>query len=199
MIDGDKDVIPKSLQLVAGKTAQEYNRRKQRKGAFWEDRYHATAIESGQYLVRCLVYLDLNMVRNAAVTHPSAWPHGGYNQIQRPPERYALIDREQLLACCGLRSDENLRMAHQQWIADAISKGLRMRDPQWSQRVAVGSEEFVQRVFRKLKRELVNPDSSKATDRNQLREDAAAYRAHFVAENDALSPENSYYLDIIQI
>jgi len=161
MIDGDKDVIPKSLQLVAGKTAQEYNRRKQRKGAFWEDRYHATAIESGQYLVRCLVYIDLNMVRNGVVTHPSAWPHGGYNEIQRPPDRYALIDREQLLACSGLRSDENLRMTHQQWIADAISKGLRMRDPQWSQRVAVGSEEFVQRVFQKFKPQVVNPGSSK--------------------------------------
>ena len=38
VFDGGRDVIPKSLQLVAGKTAQEYNRRKNRKGAFWEDR-----------------------------------------------------------------------------------------------------------------------------------------------------------------
>jgi putative transposase len=39
------DVIPKSMQLIAARTAQEYNIRKKRKGAFWEDRYHATAIE----------------------------------------------------------------------------------------------------------------------------------------------------------
>ncbi len=42
--------------LVAGRTAQEYNRRKHRKGAFWEDRYHSTAIETGEQLLRCLVY-----------------------------------------------------------------------------------------------------------------------------------------------
>jgi putative transposase len=30
------------MQLIAGRTAQEYNRRKNRQGAFWEDRYHAT-------------------------------------------------------------------------------------------------------------------------------------------------------------
>jgi len=38
------DTIPKSIQLLAGRTGQEYNQRKKRKGAFWEDRYHATAI-----------------------------------------------------------------------------------------------------------------------------------------------------------
>ncbi|MFZ0724160.1 MAG: hypothetical protein WAM61_00085, partial [Desulfobacterales bacterium] len=42
---------PRSLQLVAGRTAQEYNDRKGRKGAFWEDRYHATAIEKGEHLL----------------------------------------------------------------------------------------------------------------------------------------------------
>ena len=43
---GGRDVIPESMHLVAGRTGQEYNQRKKRKGAFWEDRYHATAIEN---------------------------------------------------------------------------------------------------------------------------------------------------------
>ncbi len=60
---GGRDVIPKSMQLIAGRTGQEYNQRKMRKGAFWEDRYHATAVESGNHLLQCLVYIDLNMVR----------------------------------------------------------------------------------------------------------------------------------------
>ena len=76
--------IPQAIGLIAGRTAQEYNKRKHRKGAFWEDRYHATAIESGEHLLRCLVYIDLNMVRAGAVDHPSKWPHGGFNEIQSP-------------------------------------------------------------------------------------------------------------------
>ena len=40
------DSIPRAMQLIAGRTGQGYNQRKGRKGAFWEDRYHATAIES---------------------------------------------------------------------------------------------------------------------------------------------------------
>ena len=51
------------MQLIAGRTAQEYNQRKDRQGAFWEDRYHATAIEADGHLHRCLIYIDLNMIR----------------------------------------------------------------------------------------------------------------------------------------
>jgi putative transposase len=36
------EVIPQTMQLIAGRTGQEYNQRKNRNGAFWEDRYHAT-------------------------------------------------------------------------------------------------------------------------------------------------------------
>jgi putative transposase len=33
-----REVIANSMQLVAGRTGQEYNRRKDRRGAYWEDR-----------------------------------------------------------------------------------------------------------------------------------------------------------------
>ncbi|MGA7877407.1 MAG: transposase [Desulfoferrobacter sp.] len=59
----NKEIIPKSIQLVAGKTAQQYNERKNRKGAFWQDRYHATAVDTDEYLVRCLMYIDLHPVK----------------------------------------------------------------------------------------------------------------------------------------
>ena len=61
--DTGANVIANSMQLIAGRTGQEYNQRKGRHGAFWEDRYHATAIEADDHLHRCLVYIDLNMVR----------------------------------------------------------------------------------------------------------------------------------------
>ena len=61
--DTGPNVIARSMQLIAGRTGQEYNERKRRHGAFWEDRYHATAIETDEHLNRCLVYIDLNMVR----------------------------------------------------------------------------------------------------------------------------------------
>ena len=109
VLDSEENVIPKSLQLIAGKTAQEYNQRKTRKGAFWDDRYHATTIETGKHLFQCLVYIDLNMVRNGVVKHPSQWIYSGYNEIQNPPSKYALIDRKHLIEYCDFGSDEQLR------------------------------------------------------------------------------------------
>jgi len=94
LVIGDKDqmVIPKSIQLIAGRTGQEYNQRKGREGAFGEDRYHATAVDTGIHLIQCLVYIDLNMVRAGVVTHPREWPFSGYHEIQKPRMRYGLID-----------------------------------------------------------------------------------------------------------
>ena len=89
------------MQLIAGRTAQVYNQRKGRQGAFWEDRYHATAIQVDEHLHRCLVYIDLNMVRAGVVNHPAQWTHSGYREIQEPPERYAVIDLPGLSALCG--------------------------------------------------------------------------------------------------
>jgi hypothetical protein len=46
------------MQLIAGCTAQEYNQRKGRQGAFWEDRYHATAIEADEHLHCCRQWVE---------------------------------------------------------------------------------------------------------------------------------------------
>ena len=54
--DAGREVVPKTMQLIAGRTGQEYNRRKNRKGAFWEDRYHATAVQDDDYLIQFIRY-----------------------------------------------------------------------------------------------------------------------------------------------
>jgi putative transposase len=63
------------------------------KGAFWEDRYHATAIESERHLPRCLVY---NTVRTGVVSHPSEWPFGSFEEIQKPRRKCVLIAYQKL-------------------------------------------------------------------------------------------------------
>jgi REP element-mobilizing transposase RayT len=193
VVDGDREVIPKSLQLIAGKTAQEFNRRKARKGAFWEDRYHATAIETGEHFLRCLVYIDLNMVRNGAVQHPSAWQHGGYQEIQNPPLRYSLIHREKLIACCGLETDEQLRKRHRQWVEESIDNGTNLRQPQWTESIAVGSKGFVQGVLQKLELQAKGRLVREVVDYYELREQETAYSVHFTSENRLLRVGNEYY------
>ena len=118
---GEREVIPNSIQLIAGRTGQAYNQRKNRKGAYWEDRYHATAVETESHLIQCLLYMDLNMVRAGVVRHPSEWPFSGYNEIQRPRERYGLIDYQGLRELLNFSEMADLADAYRGWVEEALS------------------------------------------------------------------------------
>ena len=149
--DTGQDVIPRSMQLIAGRTAQLYNQRKQRKGAFWEDRYHATAVQTDAHFVRCLIYIDLNMVRAGIVRHPQKWPHCGYHEIQQPPSRYRIIDQTSLCHLCGIRSLSTLPALHSALVEEALRLDqARMRETKWTQSVAVGQREYIEQLQAEL-------------------------------------------------
>lgn len=138
--------LPAAMQLVAGRTAQEYNTRKSRRGAFWEDRYHATAVQAGKHLNRCMTYIDLNMVRAGAVNHPSEWDVTGYSEIQCPWKRKGLIDFDELRRLVGVSSIDQLQALLKQ-AAEAELRGS-TRSAAWTQAVAVGDEAFLSAVKR---------------------------------------------------
>ena len=141
--DRKKNCIARSMQLIAGRVAQEYNQRKSRRGAFWEDRYFATAVATDHHLARCLVYIDLNMVRAGVVKHPSEWKVSGFHEIQVPRQRYRIINIEALCQLMCVSSPESLRRKHQRLIRQELISGKMARQPYWSENSAVGPEEFI--------------------------------------------------------
>lgn len=193
---GDREAIPKSIQLIAGRTGQEFNRRKSRKGAFWEDRYHATVVETDEHLLRCIVYMDLNMVRAGVVKHPSEWPFGGYIEIQRPRERYSLIDHKLLMDLLGFRSLDSLVQAHRNWVSAALAKNPGDREAQWTESVAVGRRDFVETVRDKLGVKVKGRRLSGTEEHCHLEEEQAAYRSGFMPENGAVSRLNMRFWEI---
>jgi putative transposase len=138
--------IARGMQLLAGRTAQEYNQRKSRKGAFWEDRYFATAIESDEHLLHCLVYIDLNMVRAGVVSHPEQWPVSGYHEIQSPRQRYRIIDENALCQLTQTGDGPALRAAHRKWVVSSLRENRLEREPRWTEALAVGSEDYVRQI-----------------------------------------------------
>jgi len=197
VVDNHIDTIPKSLQLIAGRTAQEFNQRKERNGAFWEDRYHATAIDHDEHLLRCLVYIDLNMVRAGVVRHPSEWDMNGYNEIQKPPMRYGVIDHQELQRLCGIPDPERFKEEYRQWIGAALSGGSIERESSWTESVAVGNRKFIEEVkvhlgIKAIGRKIQEQGGTLLS----LRERSAAYNADFGTEKGGLSLQNSYYWDI---
>ena len=193
VVDDESDAVSKSIQLVAGRTAREFNRRKGRKGAYWEDRYHATAIECGEHLLRCLVYIDMNMVRAGVVAHPSEWLHGGFREINTPPLRYRLIDRERLIELCGMQSDQQLVAQHSEWVEQAIQGDVLKRQGRWSEALCVGSEKFVEQIKHQLGS--VGRKVQEDCGAYVLREPDAAYTVHFDAKKEPLSMDNGIFFN----
>ena len=186
-------MIPKSIQLVAGRTGQEYNQRKSRKGAYWEDRYHATAIEDGQHLLRCLVYIDLNMVRAGVVSHPSEWSFSGYNEIQSPRRKCVLIAYEKLMELAGFETYDVFRESHRAWVYESLKNDNNIRQSEWTQSIAVGSERFVEKTKEKLGISGKGRKVFEAGQAYQLREKEVSYMANFGPENDDIGAENGYF------
>jgi REP element-mobilizing transposase RayT len=61
--------------------ARFYNRRHNRRGYFWGDRFKSVIVENGQTLINCLAYIDLNPLRAGLVKRPEKyrWNSLGYH------------------------------------------------------------------------------------------------------------------------
>ena len=191
VLDRGRGEIARSMQLIAGRTAQEYNQRKGRKGAFWEDRYHATVVDTGDYLARCMVYIDLNMVRAGAVSSPEDWSWSGYHEIQNPSQRYAVIDTNVLLELFGVDHLEQYQQIHRGWIEAALKTKDNKHVPAWSRNLAVGSHEYVEKVksalgFAGKHRAVVAGDGIYT-----LKEPVSAYMVHLGHEKQTLSDDDA--------
>ena len=143
---GGRNAIPDSIKLTAGRTGQEYNIRKNRKGAFWEDRYHATAVENNRYLRQCITYIDMNMVRAGVVEHPRQWEFCGYNEIQNPRQRKGIIDFDRLMRLLGFENYGDLKDVHYKWVEGAIQTDNFKKEHKWTQSIAVGSKTFIEKM-----------------------------------------------------
>jgi len=58
-----------------------YNKRHERKGFFWSERFKSVIVDNGETLMNCLAYIDLNPIRAGLVSRPEdyRWSSIGYH------------------------------------------------------------------------------------------------------------------------
>jgi len=89
-----------------------------------------------------MVYIDLNMVRAGVVSHPSEYKSSGYTEIQNPPRRYNIINREVLLDYFSMRNEGDFQQEHRGWVNYELKHSSLTRNRDWSESIAVGDKEF---------------------------------------------------------
>jgi putative transposase len=75
------DGLPQMMQAVGRRYVRWFNDAQERSGTLWEGRYKSTVIDTDQYLLTCMAYLDLNPVWAALVGQAAdyVWSsHGHY-------------------------------------------------------------------------------------------------------------------------
>lgn len=190
-----KNELTQAMQLVSGRTAQSYNRRKGRRGAFWEDRYKVTLVEKDEHLINCMVYIDLNMVRAGAVVHPSQWDVCGFNEIHGsgPGDRYRILCWEDLLFYFGFSSAKAFCQAHREWVGEALFDSCQQRQPVWTESRAVGSRCFLAGFRESLGATARNLEIEAEGGIWTLKEPVVSYGSQFHPERNERGMKTGHY------
>jgi hypothetical protein len=74
--------------------ARYYNRRHNRRGYFWGDRFKSVIVDKGETLVNCLAYIDLNPLRAGMVDRPEEyrWNSIGYHLQTENKDQFLSTD-----------------------------------------------------------------------------------------------------------
>ena len=74
--------------------ARYYNRRHNRRGYFWGDRFKSVIVDKGETLVNCLAYIDLNPLRAGLVDRPEdyRWNSLGYHLQTENKDQFLSTD-----------------------------------------------------------------------------------------------------------
>jgi putative transposase len=94
------DSISKTFQSAGRKYVQYFNYTYRRSGTLWEGRYRATVVDSEQYMLSVMRYIELNPVRAGMVAHPRDYPwssHRRYAYGQDSPNLNWLLEPDQYL------------------------------------------------------------------------------------------------------
>ena len=129
-------------------------------------------------------------MRTGVVSHPSEWRWSGYNEIQNPKERYAIINYERLAELLGIESLDILKEVHRKWIQESLQKDKMIRDEKWSQSIAVGNKKYVETIKDQLGIRAIHREIHESGSSFELSEDQTPYTADFDTEIGRLSQKN---------
>ena len=104
-----------------------------------------------------------------------------------------MIHYEKLCDHLGIGKYEFLREAHREWVEEALKENRHFREEAWTQSIAVGSRDFVERTKKALGVRANGRKLQASEGVCELREPQLFYQHDFDSENQGLTEENAYF------
>jgi putative transposase len=77
-----------------------------------------------------MIGIDMLSIEQQKVSHPIDWDTGGYKEIQRPPQRYRIIDQNGLMALWGVNTFSDAQRKYRQMMEHALRSNNNIHDPE---------------------------------------------------------------------
>ena len=157
--------IGKMMQMLGRYYVQYFNYTHKRTGTLWEGRYKATLIDTEEYLLTCMRYIELNPVRASMVNHPAEYPWSSYH-YHALGKVDGLVTSHREYQCLG-KTELERQSAYRQLFRAHISEMTLAEIREATNKAWVlGSERFKRRMEKKLDRQTVS--SGRGGDRKSL-------------------------------
>ena len=149
-----EDGIGKMMQMLGRYYVQYFNRCYKRTGTLWEGRYKAALIDSEQYLLTCMRYIELNPVRaQNRADHPAEYPWSSYafNALGKEDQRVTSHSEYRRLGA----TEQDRQSAYRQLFRARIpSMTLETLREATHKAWVIGGERFKARVSKQIDRPL---------------------------------------------
>lgn len=128
------DSVAKMMQSLGRRYVQYFNRTYRRSGTLWEGRYKSCPVQTGNYLLACYRYIELNPVRAGMVNDPSQYQWSSYHcnglgvasSLCTPHIEYQQLGkmREQRLSAYRALFETQIDSDLIQDVRESVNKGL---------------------------------------------------------------------------
>jgi putative transposase len=122
---GHEHPLSKALHWLNWMSAYLLNKHHGRVGHLWQSRFKSPLIETEHYLLRCMLYIDLNPVRAGLVKDPRDWPFGSATYLLRGSPSQ-LVDPSPAYLTLGKNSKERLKQ-YKRLLNEALERTLALK------------------------------------------------------------------------
>lgn len=84
--------------------------------------------------------------------HPSEWRWCGYDELMGRRCRYRIVSTERLLESLGGIELDEFRAMYDAGVRERVEREVRGRESHWTESLAVGSQEFIERMRSRYQR-----------------------------------------------
>jgi putative transposase len=151
VIDPGKDSANLALLMkrVAGRYTRYINKKEKRTGTVWEGRYKSSPVSSGEYLLACCRYVELNPIRAGIVADPGHYRWSSC-KTKTGVDNQQWLDIDPFYMSLG-ESPRARQCKYREWLQDTIpEEELRVIRQSVQRNQLTGSKRYIDTIEKKI-------------------------------------------------